>query len=96
MNSGVKRTSPYKVITLIILVILAILFAFPLYWIVTGAFKTAASINATTPDWFPKEWVMDNFNKLLAARARLYGSLPYLLEVNSRQMGIQSFFRQVL
>ena len=29
MNSGVKRTSPYKVITLIILVILAILFAFP-------------------------------------------------------------------
>ncbi|GFI16573.1 L-arabinose transport system permease protein AraQ [Lachnospiraceae bacterium] len=69
MNSGVKRTSPYKVITLIILVILAILFAFPLYWIVTGAFKTAASINATTPDWFPKEWVMDNFNKLFSRQS---------------------------
>ena len=66
MNSGVKRTSVYKIVTMIILVILAILFAFPLYWIVTGAFKTAASINATTPDWFPKEWVMDNFKKLFS------------------------------
>lgn len=66
MNSGVKRTSPYKVISLIVLVILAILFAFPLYWIITGAFKTGASINATTPDWFPKEWVLDNFKKLFS------------------------------
>lgn len=66
MNSGVKRTSVYTIISVIILVILAVLFAFPLYWIITGAFKTAASINATTPDWFPKEWVMDNFNKLFS------------------------------
>lgn len=66
MESGRKQTSIYKIISLIILVILAILFAFPLYWIITGSFKTAASINATTPDWFPKEWVMDNFNKLFS------------------------------
>ena len=66
MNSGVKRISVYKIVSLIVLVILAIMFAFPLYWIVTGSFKTAASINATTPDWFPKEWVMDNFNKLFS------------------------------
>ncbi len=66
MNSGIKRTSVYTIVSMVILIILAILFAFPLYWIVTGAFKTAASINATTPDWFPKEWVMDNFNKLFS------------------------------
>ena len=66
MNSGIKQKSLYKVVSLIILVILAILFAFPLYWIVTGAFKTTASINATTPDWFPKEWVLDNFRKLFS------------------------------
>ncbi|KSV59566.1 carbohydrate ABC transporter permease [Acetivibrio ethanolgignens] len=66
MNSGVKKVTPYKIISLIILVILAILFAFPLYWIITGAFKTGASINATTPDWFPKEWVLDNFRKLFS------------------------------
>lgn len=66
MDSGVKKISLYKIISVVILVILAILFAFPLYWIITGAFKTMASINATTPDWFPKEWVLDNFNKLFS------------------------------
>lgn len=66
MNSGVKRANPYKIVSVIVIFILAVLFAFPLYWIVTGAFKTAASINATTPDWFPKEWVMDNFTKLFS------------------------------
>lgn len=69
MNSGVKRKSPYRIISLIILVILAILFTFPLYWIVTGAFKTGASINATSPDWFPKEWVLDNFQKLFSRQS---------------------------
>ncbi len=29
--------------------IVAVLFAFPLYWIITGSFKTGAAINATTP-----------------------------------------------
>lgn len=66
MNSGIKRANPYKIVSVIVIFILAVLFAFPLYWIVTGAFKTAASINATTPDWFPKEWVMDNFTKLFS------------------------------
>jgi multiple sugar transport system permease protein len=66
MESGVKKITPYKVISILILVILAVLFAFPLYWIITGAFKTSTSINATTPDWFPKEWVLDNFKKLFS------------------------------
>ncbi len=58
------HTSPYKVISLIILVVLAVMFAFPLYWIITGSFKTGASINSTTPEWFPSEWVLDNFRTL--------------------------------
>ena len=48
------------------LTILAILFTFPLYWIITGAFKTPAEINATSPVWFPSEWVMTNFQKLFS------------------------------
>ena len=68
-NSGIKKITPYKVISLIILIVLAIFFIFPLYWIVTGAFKTNASINATTPDWFPKQWVLTNFQKLFAKRS---------------------------
>ena len=35
--------------------IIAFLFAFPLYWIITGAFKTGKEINATTPVWIPSE-----------------------------------------
>ena len=49
MKSGVKRTTPYKAISIIILVILAILFLFPLYWIVTGAFKPTTDIYASQP-----------------------------------------------
>jgi multiple sugar transport system permease protein len=64
-----KKKSVYLIVSVAILVIVAVLFAFPLYWIITGAFKTNASINATTPDWFPKEWVLTNFEKLFSKRS---------------------------
>jgi multiple sugar transport system permease protein len=69
MQTGVKRTSAYKILSLVILVILAVLFAFPLYWIVTGAFKSSADINSTSPVWFPTEWVTTNFVKLFSKRS---------------------------
>lgn len=65
-NSGINKMTPYKIFCLIVLTILAILFTFPLYWIITGAFKTPAEINATSPVWFPSEWVMTNFQKLFS------------------------------
>ena len=52
-GSGIKRMTPYRIFCLVVLIILAILFTFPLYWIITGAFKTPAEINATSPVWFP-------------------------------------------
>jgi multiple sugar transport system permease protein len=61
-----KKISPYKIISLLILVVLALLFAFPLYWIITGSFKTSASINSTTPEWFPSQWVLDNYKTLFS------------------------------
>ena len=68
-NSGVKKMTPYKVFCLVVLIILAVLFTFPLYWIITGAFKTSAEINATSPIWFPGEWVMTNFQKLFSKQS---------------------------
>ena len=59
----------YKIASIIILVILAFLFTFPLYWIVTGAFKNGGDINATKPIWIPTEWVMNNFDKLMKQRS---------------------------
>ena len=63
------RSRAYKIISVIILIILALLFLFPLYWIVTGAFKNGADINATKPIWVPSEWVMNNFDKLMKQRS---------------------------
>lgn len=64
-----QKKGAYGIVSLIILIILAILFAFPLYWIITGAFKTSAAINAASPVWFPKEWVTTNFAKLFSKRS---------------------------
>ena len=68
MKSGVERTSAYKIASWVILILLAILFSFPLYWIVTGAFKTGAEINSVKPVWFPSEWTLDNFSRLFVKR----------------------------
>lgn len=64
MKSGVKQTKAYDVIVMVIMVILAVLFIFPVYWIVTGSFKDAAAINAAIPEWFPKNPTTDNYVRL--------------------------------
>lgn len=51
-----NHPSVYRIISIIIIAILAVLFTFPLYWIITGSFKTSAAINSTTPIWWPQEW----------------------------------------
>ncbi|MDE6619998.1 MAG: carbohydrate ABC transporter permease [Lachnospiraceae bacterium] len=61
-----NRSTCYKIISVIIIAILAFTFAFPLYWIIIGSFKTPAAINATTPQWWPQEWVLDNYRKLFS------------------------------
>lgn len=63
------HSKAYKVASILIIIILAILFAFPLYWIITGAFKTPQAINSTTPEWWPSEWTLRNFQVLFAKRS---------------------------
>ena len=67
IQSGGSRA--YRFASVVILVILAILFTFPLYWIITGAFKPGADINSVKPVWWPSQWVPDNFNNLLNKRS---------------------------
>ncbi len=70
MNTGVKRTSVYRTVTLVLIIMIAVvIFLFPLYWIVTGAFKTPAAVNSSSPEWWPKEWTMRNFDELLSKRS---------------------------
>lgn len=66
-NKISKRKNPvYEITSVVLIIIIAILFTFPLYWIITGSFKTAAEVNSITPVWFPKEWVMTNYQKLFS------------------------------
>lgn len=72
MNSGVKRTKGYDVLVLIIMLMLAVLFIFPVYWIVTGSFKDAIAINAVKPEWFPLSPTLENYTKLFKKPAMLW------------------------
>ncbi len=65
-KNSAPRTKAYKIFSVVVITLLAIGFAFPLYWIITGSFKTSAAINATTPEWWPSEWVLDNYQKLFS------------------------------
>ena len=66
-NNAKKKT--YMVISAIAVIILAILFTFPLYWIITGSFKTKAEILATEPVWWPSEFVITNYKTLMSKRS---------------------------
>ncbi len=48
------RSKAYRTFSVIVITLLAIGFAFPLYWIITGSFKTSTAINAPTPEWWPQ------------------------------------------
>ena len=63
-----KNEKIYYIVSFIAVLIVAILFTFPLYWTITGAFKTGREINSATPIWFPTEWVIDNFQRLMQKR----------------------------
>lgn len=69
MNSGVHKKKAYDILVVIILILLAIFFIFPLYWILTGSLKDAAAINAAVPEWFPKNPSLDNYVRLFAKPA---------------------------
>ena len=57
-------------VSYVFVIIIAILFAFPLYWILTGAFKSGADINSTKEIlWWPTAFVGENFDKLMNKRS---------------------------
>ena len=69
LDANATTEKIYKYFSAVAVCIIAFLFAFPLYWIVTGAFKTGAEINARTPVWIPSEWDLGNFQRLMSKRS---------------------------
>jgi len=68
LDKNMAKDRAYRIFCWVVVLILAFLFIFPLYWIITGSFKTPAAINSVNPDWFPKEWVMRNYELLMTKR----------------------------
>ncbi|MDO4276588.1 MAG: carbohydrate ABC transporter permease [Eubacteriales bacterium] len=60
-----KKWTPFSVITIILLSLLTIMFVFPFYWIMTGAFKAQADTIKIPPQWWPANPTLGNFEKLL-------------------------------
>ena len=69
LDKNAARERTYKIATYVAVGIIAFLFAFPLYWIITGAFKTGKEINSTTPVWIPSQWDIGNFQRLMTKRS---------------------------
>ena len=69
LNPSQLRSNIYKWISTVLVSLVAVLFLFPLYWIITGAFKNCVDINSAEPVWWPSEWVMTNFQKLMDRRS---------------------------
>ena len=63
------RSMGYRIFSVVVLLILALLFLFPLYWIITGALKTPAAINSVKPQWWPSEFTLRNFQVLFSKRS---------------------------
>ena len=51
VDNDAMKTKIYYALSFAAVLIIAILFTFPLYWTITGAFKTGKEINASVPVW---------------------------------------------
>lgn len=59
--SRTLRTTVRKALIYILLTGMAILFAFPLYWLLIAAFKSQSQIFASPPVWIPHPFIGKNF-----------------------------------
>lgn len=59
-----KKSSIVDIIYMTALTLLSILFIFPFYWIITGAFKSQKVTIKLPPEWFPLSPTTENFAKL--------------------------------
>ena len=61
-----QKSKKDRILTLIVIILLALLFTFPLYWIITGSFKVPKEVNSVKPIWWPSQFSMVNYEKLMS------------------------------
>lgn len=60
-----KKSSVGEIVSMIVLLLISIIFIFPFYWILTGAFKSQKVTVKLPPEWFPLSPTLVNFQKLM-------------------------------
>lgn len=63
----------HSLVRVIVAVVLALVFAFPIVWTTIGAFKPDAEANASPPVWWPSSFSLASFAKLNGAGSSLLG-----------------------
>ncbi|MGT2785790.1 carbohydrate ABC transporter permease [Streptococcus merionis] len=71
MNTKKREFSLFGAISNVILLLLTVLFIFPFYWILTGAFKAQPDTIKIPPQWFPVAPTIENFEKLVVQNPAL-------------------------
>lgn len=74
-----KKLTPFSVVSTIILAVLTVIFVFPFYWIMTGAFKTQADAVSIPPQWFPAAPTIEQFERLIVQNPALQWLLNSVL-----------------
>ena len=69
LDTEQRKERIYTIFSWVAICLLAFLFLFPLYWIITGSFKVKSEILSSEPVWFPSEWVLDNYKSLFSKRS---------------------------
>lgn len=69
LEKNETKSKIYRIFCALVVFLFAVFFLFPLYWIITGSFKTQADIRATKPVWVPTKWVVDNYVNLFTKRS---------------------------
>ena len=69
IESSKRRAKYANIASWVIVCIIAFLFVFPLYWIITGSFKVKKEIISSTPVWIPTQWVLTNYENLMSKRS---------------------------
>jgi multiple sugar transport system permease protein len=63
-NKKKRIATPGETAGMVILILLAVFFLFPFYWVVTGSFKQQLVATAIPPEWFPLHPTLINWEDL--------------------------------
>jgi len=77
------KTKLRKILSVLALAVVAIIFVFPFYWIITGAFKIQEVTILETPQWFPLEPTFENWIKLFKNPTLIWLRNSFIISIST-------------